>query len=306
MIPLKLQKNDKIGIVSPSSPITNNCIEQFNNGVKYLNDLGFQVVIAKNALSNTFGYSATPEEKAEDINNMFADKSIKAIICSQGGENANSCLPFLHWKTIKENPKIFLGISDITVLLNSIYAKTGLVTFHGNDIIWGFGRNPKPYDTQEFIDRLVYGKTGIINSNGIRTTVREGVAEGKLIGGNINCLLKLAGTSYLPKFEDSILFLESFGFDPEECDSNFNHLMQMGVFDNIKGVIVGYIFDEFSNQRAINMENILLNISDGYGFPILKINDFGHNCPNTVIPIGTEVRLDSNKKEIKILEDCIK
>lgn len=306
MIPLKLQKNDKIGVVSPSSPVTNDSMEQFNNGIKYLRDLGFEVVIAKNALSNTLGYSATPTEKSEDINAMFADKSIKAIICSQGGENANSCLPYLDFKIIKENPKIFLGISDITVLLNAIYAKTDLVTFHGNDVMWGFGTNPKPYDTQEFIDRLVHGKTGIINSNGIRITKREGIAEGTLIGGNINCLIKLAETGYLPKFENSILFIESFGFEPEACDCAFNQLKQMGVFDKINGVIIGYIFDEFSDQRVVHMEDILMNVSDGYEFPILKVSDFGHNCPNTVIPIGVTVRLDSSKKEIKILEDCVK
>lgn len=304
MIPYKLKTSDKIGIVSPSSPITKDCMEQFNKGIKYLNDSGFEVAIAKNAFANTAGYSATPQEKAEDINNMFADKSIKAIICSQGGENANACLPYLDWETIKENPKIFLGISDITVLLNSIHAKTGLVTFHGNDVIWGFGTNPEPYDAQEFMDRLIHGKTGIINGNGVRATIRGGTATGKLIGGNIHCLLKLAGTTYLPEFENSILFLESFGFDPEDCDCAFNHLKQMGVFDKIKGVIVGYIYDEFAEQRDVHMEDVLLNVSDGYEFPILKINDFGHNCPNTVIPIGVTARLDSTRKEIVILEDC--
>lgn len=302
---LRLRKNDKIGIISPSNPITEDLVPQFNKGIDFLKKLGFEVVVAKNALSITLGYSATPEEKAEDINAMFKDPSIKAIICSQGGATANICLSLLDWEAIKKNPKIFLGISDITVLLNAIYAETGLITFHGNDVMWGFGRELKPYDKQEFIDRFVNGKIGLINNSGERATIRGGTVEGKLLGGNLGCLLKLAGTTYFPNFEESILFLESYGFSPEGSYCNFVQLEQMGVFDKVKGIIVGYIYDEYADQRRVHMEDILEKATSKYHLPILKVNDFGHNCPNTVIPVGAKVKLNADEKTIEILEECI-
>lgn len=268
---LRLQKNDKIGIISPSDPVTADLIPQFNKGIGCLKNLGFEVLMAKNALSNTLGYSATPEEKAEDINAMFKDPSIKAIICSQGGATANVCLPFSNWEVIGRNPKIFLGISDITVLLNAIYTKTGLITFHGNDVAWGFGREPKPYDKQEFIDRFINCKIGLVNSNGKRATIRGGTATGRLLGGNLGCLLKLAGTPYFPDFEASILFIESYGFSPEGSYCNFVQLEQMGVFDKVKGIIVGYIYDEYADQRKVNMEDVLERATSKYHLPILKV-----------------------------------
>ena len=305
LLPERLHTGDKIGIVSPSGPVKEEQMVQFDAGVNYLKALGFEVKLAKNALSNTMGYSATPEEKGEDINTMFADKDIKAIICSQGGANANSCLPYINWDTIVDNPKIFLGISDISVLINAIHHQTGLVTFHGNDIMWGFGTPTTDYDRSEFLNRLVHGQIGPIESNSKRKTIRGGYAEGKLLGGNIHCILKLAGTPYNPDYTGCILFLESFGFSPEDCACLISQLIQNGVMDRINGVIIGYIYDEQSHQRSLFTEDILLNMTRTYDFPILKINDFGHNCPNTVIPIGVRASLDADKQEIILLDNCV-
>ena len=178
ILPRKLQRGDTIGVVSPSNPITEDLKPQFMDGISFLKSLGLRVSVGKNALGVDDYSAGTPEEKAEDLNSMFADPGINAIICSQGGANANSCLPFLDWNMIRKNPKIFLGISDITILLNAIYHKAGLVTFHGNDVMWGFGQEHTRYDEQEFIDRLIEGKTGKINKNSEWKTIREGKAEG--------------------------------------------------------------------------------------------------------------------------------
>jgi muramoyltetrapeptide carboxypeptidase len=142
LIPAKLNKGDTIGIVSPSRPVFPELNEQFKRGVAFLEAHGFNVLVGEHIYSTTLGYAAAPLEKAEDLNRMFADESVRAIICSQGGTTANACLPYLDWDNMRAHPKIFLGMSDITVLLNAIHHKTGLVTFHGSDLMWGFGRNP--------------------------------------------------------------------------------------------------------------------------------------------------------------------
>ncbi len=306
LIPKGLFQGAAIGIVSPSNPVIKELKGQFTQGVKFLEKLGFKVVIGKHVFSTSWGYAASPQEKAEDINRMFDDESISAIICSQGGATANACLPYLDWENIRKNPKIFLGISDITVLLNAIHKKTGLITFHGNDLIWGFGRDPTRYDEGEFLSRLVEAKIGAIPPNRERRTVRKGVAEGKLLGGNLNCLLKLAGTPYFPDFSRAILFVEAINITAEECDRLFQQLKQMDVFKLIRGVLVGYIDGLQNCEKALmQMEDVLLRVTEEYDFPILKINDFGHNCPNTVLPVGGEVRIDADKLTIEILKNCV-
>lgn len=306
IIAKKLSPGDAIGIVSPSSPVTSDLTGQFNNGIAYLKNHGFKVVLGNHVHSASLEYAASPQEKAEDINQMFADTSIKAIICSQGGATANACLPYLNWQLIEKSPKIFLGISDITVLLNAIHCKAGLVTFHGNDLLWGFGRDLTVYDEQEFIGRLIDGKVGAIPANRERRTIRSGVAEGKLLGGNLNCLLKLAGTSYFPDFAGAILFVEAIGIQPEGCDHLFQQLKQIGVFDRIRGVIIGYIDGLQNDENATSqMEDVLLHVTSEYAFPILKTDDFGHNCPNTILPVGGQVRIDADQQTIEVLEPCV-
>lgn len=306
MIPMRLGTGDTIGIVSPSTPVTQELEKQFKKGIEFLENLGFNTVVGEHVYSTAWGYAASPQEKAEDINRMFADESIKAIFCSQGGATANACLPYLNWNGIREHPKIFLGISDITVLLNAIHHKTGLVTFHGNDVMWGFGMNPTMYDKQEFIARLVNARIGEVRPRRERQTTRSGVAEGKLLGGNLHCLSKLAGTPYFPDFTGAIFFVEAIGITPEECDYLFQQLKQIGVFDQIRGVVIGYIDGLQNNENALmQMEDVLLHVTAEYNFPVLKADDFGHNCPNTVLPVGSNVRINAKERTIEILEKCV-
>jgi muramoyltetrapeptide carboxypeptidase len=306
MIAPRLNREGRIGVIAPSSPAARG-EPKLESGVRFLRDMGFDVVLGKHVYSHTLGYAASPREKAADINGMFADESIEAIMCAQGGDTANACLPYVEWDTIKRNPRIFAGISDITVLLNAIYARTGLVTFHGNDVMWGFGRDPSPYDVQEFLGRLVDAQIGAVNANRARETVRSGVAEGTLLGGNLNCLLKLAGTPYFPDFAGAILFLEALNITPSACDHMFNQLKQIGIFEQVHGVVVGYI-DGLQNDpdASIQMEDVLLNVTAEYDFPILKVNDFGHNCPNTALPVGAQVRVDADRQQMEILEKCVR
>jgi muramoyltetrapeptide carboxypeptidase len=199
-----------------------------------------------------------------------------------------------------------VGISDITVLLNAIHHKTGLVTFHGDDVMWGFGRHPTAYDRQEFIACLMDARIGEVAANRERRTIRGGAAEGKLLGGNLLCLLKLAGTPYWPDFAGAIFFVEALNITPEACDYQFRQLEQMGVFDAIQGAIVGYVDGLQKDENATHqMEDVLLDVTSRYGFPILKVNDFGHNCPNTVLPVGGRVKVDADRQTVEILTNCV-
>lgn len=307
MLPHCLAPGNTIGIVAPSTPVTPEHETQFDAGIAFFEDLGFQVKIGSHVFSTSWGYTASPQEKADDLNRMFADPSIHAIVCAQGGATANACLSYLDWDIIRANPKILLGISDITVLLNAITHTTDLITFHGNDVMWGFGRQPTLYDVDEFKRCLVTGDPGLIPPNGPRKTVRSGTAEGTLWGGNLHCLQKLLGTPYFPDFTDAIVFIEAIGISPESCDHLFHQLQQIGVFDQVNGVVVGFIDGLQNNPTATHqMEDILLRITADYTFPVLKIDDFGHNCPNTVLPIGGQARLDANAHTLEIIAPVVR
>ena len=305
IIPSKLSPGDAIGIVSPSSPVTTELEEKFTRGIAHLEKLGYRLVPGENVRSASWGYCASPQEKAQDISRMFADEGIKAIFCSQGGVTANACLEFLDWDVIRLHPKIFMGMSDISVLLNAIHATTGMITFHGNDVVWGFGRKPGDYDDSEFKRVLEHGGVGLIPPRQARQTIRGGITEGVLLGGNLACTMKLAGTRYFPDMNGAILCMEAFEITPEACDQYFHQLMQMGVFEQIAGVVIGYNYSLQKTHSLIQMENVLLRITTHYAFPILKTEDFGHNCPNTVIPIGGRVRLDADTGIIEVLENVV-
>jgi len=305
MLARRLRVGDRLGVVAPSSPVTPDTDDQFARGVSYLEDLGFEVVTGRHVRSTTLGYSASPEEKAADINAMFADDSIAGMICAQGGATANACLPFLSWSTVRAHPKVFMGISDITVLLNAFYAATELVTFHGNDLLWGLGRHPADYDRNALVRTLVNGRPGTIEPNGERRTIRAGNSEGVALGGNLRCLLKLAGTPYWPDTAGAILFLEAVDVDSETCDCMVRQLGQMGVFETLNGVVVGHVDGLQQDTGAQQLEDVLLTATAGHGFPILKIDDFGHNCPNAVLPIGARVRVDADRQAVEQVEPFI-
>ena len=307
IIPKKLSPGDTLGVISPSDPVGHDQEVKLKLGRAYLEAMGFQVEFGQHIFSHKLGYAASPEEKAEDINRMFADPSINGIICTQGGDTANAPLPWIDWDVVRQNPKVFQGLSDITVLLNAIYHKTGLVTFHGNDVLWGFGNNLADYERQEFERLLINGETGAYPINRDRWAVRKGMAQGKLLGGNIRCLLKLAGTEFWPDFSGSILFVEAYEISAKGCHAAFHQLKQMGVFEIIRGAIVGYIDSmQRDNQPKPHMEDVLLETTRDYNFPILKLNDFGHNCPNTVLPVGGEVNLDADNLSLELLSPVVR
>jgi muramoyltetrapeptide carboxypeptidase len=150
LVPSKLKPGDTIGVVTPSAPISMSPspdpFVELERGITMLKKLGFKVRLGEHALKEGFFTAGSSRERAEDINNMFADPKIKAIIPSHGGYNYNGCLPYLDWDVIRDNPKNLMGFSGCTIFLLAMYARVGLVTFHGNKIIWHFGLNPSVYD----------------------------------------------------------------------------------------------------------------------------------------------------------------
>lgn len=303
MIPNRLEKKDKIGIIAPSSPITEEKLEDINNSITLMEGSGFEIVFGKNVFKNTLGYGATAKEKAEDINSMFANPEIKAIFCATGGANSNSTFEYLDYELIKQNPKIICGFSDSTSILNMISEKTGLVTFNGATFksltSW-----ETEYSYKQVINKFVLAKTNLAENDDKFYTIKEGIAEGQLIGGNLSCTANLCTGKYSIDFTDKILFIEELAFETDaEAASNYLYKMkQNGVFDKIKGIWVG------NYEGEVPLEKILLDTIEGdYNFPIIKSNNFGHTDRKMVIPIGTKAKIDTTKQiKIELLENCVR
>lgn len=328
MIPNKLNKGDYIGVIAPSNYIKEDDLEYINASIALMEGVGLKVKFGKYVFENTLKYGTSPQKRAEDINRMFADKEVKAIMCVKGGEDSNSTLDYIDYNLIKENPKIICGFSDNTSILDVINEKTGLVTFHGPTFksltSWDTG-----YAYKKFM-QMFYNESNIKNNddkyvennatnadiniekvgclgepNDEYITIKEGKAEGKLIGGNLSLFAKLVNGKYAVNVENKILFIEELGFEasPEMVNSNIYYLKQNGVFDKISGLWIG----NYEHISKISLEEIITNaLGNDYKFPIIKSDNFGHIDKKIIIPIGTKAKIDTSKDiKIELVEKCI-
>lgn len=308
IIPNKLKVGDTIGVVAPSDPIIGENIEELENARKIIENLGFKVKYSKNLFSNTNRYSSTAKEKAEDINEMFADKDVNMIWCAKGGNNSNSTFEYLDYNLIKENPKIICGYSDITSLTNMITEKTGLVTFSATNFKT-IATDETDYSLKEALKRFVDGNLELGQKEDKDITIQEGTATGELIGGNLFLTRGIVEGKYKIDFVDKILFLEELGIETEPAIvSNFLYYMKQNeVFDKIKGLWIG----NYEHESGISLEKIISDVlelpNEKYKFPIIKCNYFGHTERKTVIPIGIKAQINTKEeRKIKLIENCVR
>lgn len=299
----KLKKGDIIGVIAPSSIVEEDDIEPINNSVLLMESAGFHIKFGKNVFKSTLGYVASPQERAEDVNLMFADKEVKAIFCLSGGFNSNSLFEYLDYDVIKSNPKPLCGFSDSTSLTNIIYSETGVITFNGPTFkaltTW-----ETEYGYKEVIKRFVEGSLELGQPEDEYFAIQEGTAEGILVGGNLSLVNEMVCGKYHIDFHDKILFIEEFCSEtpPELAFDYLYHMKQNEVFDQIKGIWVG------NYNGSVTLEKLLLDVLQGqYDFPIINSNNFGHTEKKTVIPIGGMAKIDTSKKvKIQLIEELMK
>ena len=325
IIPMQLEQGDEIRVVAPSTGIKIIGADSRDTAKKRFEEMGLKVSFGKNTIDDNFDLMGTSsiEKRGADIEEAFADKNVKAIFTIIGGFNSNQLLPFLDYDLIHNNPKIFCGFSDITALVNGIYAKTGLVTFlgphyssfgmmQGFDYSWQAmrkmllegGRNfIKPSaewsDDLWFIDQQ---KRNFIKNEGW-WVLQEGEAEGTLIGGNVGTFVLLNGTGYRPVFEkDTILLAEdcyTSGGDAKAFWRNLQAVAYQDDFKNVKAVLIGR-FQKASEVSREALQYIVSSIPQLRGIPVIANLDFGHTTPNLTLPIGGKCRVSSKEILIEI------
>ncbi|MDK0539128.1 S66 family peptidase [Clostridium perfringens] len=278
-----LNKGDKIGIISCSNGLSiknKNTIDELKLNLK---SLDIEMVEGDTLYAKEYNlFIGTGEEKARALEKLFLDKDIKMIFDISGGDLANEVLDFLDFNLIKENPKPFFGYSDLTVLLNAIYSQCHITTYNYQlrNLIGKF----KEEQMQNFKASFIEGKEAIFNLD--YKWINGSHLEGIVVGGNIRCLLKLAGTKYMPDFKDKILFLESFSGNSAKMVTYITQYKNLGVFNEVKGIILG----EFTEMERENLKpdivEILKRVIGEINIPILKTRDLGHGADAKCIPIG--------------------
>lgn len=304
MIPNSLKKGDTIGVIAPSDSIDEDDNEFIQKSSKLFENLGFNIKLSKFSFSYSLGYSASPFEKAEDINNMFANPDVKAIFIAKGGENSNTVFDYLDYELIKNNPKILCGFSDSTSITNAITLKTGLVTFSGATFksltSW-----ETDYAFKEVVKRFIYNNLDLGTTDDKFETFHKGIATGKLIGGNLSLISQMVCGKYALDFTDKILFIEELGFEtsPTRISSYLYYMKQNGVFDKINGLWIG----NYEHASGYSLEKIVLDtLGNSFDFPIIKSNNFGHVDKKTVIPIGSLAKIDTSlDRKIILIENCV-
>lgn len=300
MLAEKLKVGDTIGVIAPDKALESKDKEYLENATKYFESLGLKVKYGKYLFSDDEYCAGTPIQRATDLNDMFSDKEVKAIFTVKGGDMVNGILPYIDFENIKNNPKIFLGMSDITVLLCAINKMTELITFHCQDYIW-FGKSKvTDYDKNEIIDKLFNANKTIIPYDEREFfDFKNEVIKGKIYGTNAIGLLRLLVTPYMPDLKDTVLFLEGYHSDIIQWNAMLEQYNQMGVFN--RAVVFGYIYQlQCVENNKYNIVNELRKINRD--IPIVKTNDFGHVHGNSIIPIGAEVIINEKEKSIIVSE----
>jgi muramoyltetrapeptide carboxypeptidase len=324
--PQKLSKGDTIGVVATSFPFpypedsTNKYYIQYKKGLKELEKMGFKTKEGKNLKKVKWWYAGTPEERAEDINSMYADSEVKAIIVHDGGQSAIAVLEHIDYSLVKEHPKPFIGFSDITNIHIALYSMTGLVGFHAALLTYSLGRVweqylPEKIETGKKLLLKVLTSTkplGRMKPLTMWKCWRKGQATGTLFGGNLSMISNLIGTKYFPKvddLQDSIFFWEIDNSPSYRIERSLYQLKYMGVFDSISGMLVGKLpgvrRTAWNGFEEPTPKEITLEVLKEYDFPILGEVDFGHETVDMPIPIGLKARMNSQNLSFEILESAV-
>lgn len=279
----------KIGIVTPAS---GDDIETINNFVSKFKKLGFTIKEGKYLKEKNLYLSGTDKERASDLNDMFADKEIDAIICFRGGYGCIRMLPYLNLKIIKENPKPLFGYSDITLLINYL-SQINIPTYHAPMIKSDFS----DLETLKYLNLALLQKDYIIdlkNYNSIETFNSQ-IINGQIVGGNLSIVCSSLSTPYEVKFKDNILLLEEINEEPYAIDRMLQQLIHSKKLDFVKAFLIGH-FTPFN----LNTMNLIKNLLVPLKKPIMFGVPIGHDYPNITLPLNTSVKIDYYQKKIFI------
>lgn len=278
----RLAAGDKIGLIACSDGLPESERAVVDVLAAELEKMGLRVELAATVFRRRGPFSGTPKERAAELMRLFSDEEIKAVFDISGGDAANQVLPYLDFKAIGHSGKPFFGWSDLSVLLNAISKCADLVTYHYQlrQIVW----DKTGEQRRLFCDTFLGGVDSLFDFD--YKWLRGEATEGRVVGGNIRCFSKLAGTPYFPETAGKLLFLEAWSGKQARIASYLAQLKQLGVFEKVTGVILGTFTELEKEMNLAEVEEMFLEALAEYSLPVLKSQRLGHGVDARCLRIG--------------------
>ena len=289
LIPKSLLPGDKIGIVAPASPFNKN---KFYKGLNILESLGFQTYLPEGLFEKKGYLAGSDMHRAFIFNSLFADKAVNAIFCARGGFGSLKILPLIDYETIRKNPKILVGFSDVSAILSAIYKESGLVAFHG-PVVTTLADSDKRSIAS--IQSAVSSSTIIEMVFKDSVEIKPGIASGTVLGGNLTTLCHLVGTPFEPDFNRSILFIEEKGEAPYRIDRMLTQMKMAGCFNGLAGLMLCFFEACGAYSEICSMVEEIFRDKD---IPIVAGIEAGHGKTNITIPTGIDATLDTTHRRL--------
>jgi muramoyltetrapeptide carboxypeptidase len=313
--PPRLEPGDCVGIAAPASPPPDP--KAVDRALEQVERLGFKPHLSRHVRVRQGFLAGTDRERAADLMSLFTNRRVRGIVCLRGGYGTARLVDRLDYALIRRNPKVFAGYSDITLLHCLLAARAKLVTFHAPMLNEGLGGARFPaFSNASFLRNVcVAAPSGSIRSGEDGNTVsivRRGVAEGRLVGGNLSVLTTALGTPFQPRFRDAILAIEDIGEKPYRLDRLLTHLLNAGLLAQVAGVAVGTFQDcedpgaEKAAEYRQTVADVLKERLQPLGVPVVTGLPFGHQPLNATLPLGLRARLDANRGDLIITEAAVK
>ncbi len=299
--PSKLNPGDIVGVVAPAGPVDK---EQLQNGLDVISEMGFQPVLGKYVHSRSRFLAGTDSQRAKDIMDMVRNPEIKAIFCARGGYGTNRVLDHLDGKVIRAHAKIFVGSSDITLLLHYLYLQCGVLGFHGPMVAGSFGRSPMKKSREHFKNILTGKPLAKSLSCKSSKVFSKGSATGKITGGCLTLLCRSLGTPYEMQTRNRILFIEDVNEPLYKLDGMLWQLKAAGKFKGVRGIIFGEMVNCNPQKPGDGkLQDVLADLFPKPDIPILTHCPIGHGKEIWTLPLETQATLDTSRKTLE-LKNC--
>lgn len=302
--PKALEPGNTIGIVAPASTVDP---EAFVKGVAELQSSGYKVRYSDSIFARERYFAGPHEARANELMQFFRDSAIDGILCARGGYGCQHLLSYLDAATIQNNPKVFVGYSDITVLLQYLENQCAMVCFHGPMVAREFALGEPFYNRQNFVQCTTSLQPGLrLTASGLET-LQPGTARGRLTGGCLSLLTATLGTDYEFQTDNKILFLEDVNAKPYQIDRMLMHLKLAGKLNGVRGVVFGEMLACVqSPDQSYRLQEVLVSILTEYRFPILYGLPSGHTTTGALtLPFGIEVILNADAQYLELLEGAV-
>ncbi|PCJ94044.1 MAG: LD-carboxypeptidase [Flavobacteriaceae bacterium] len=308
LLPKRLKKGDTIGLIAPGYAVAPEVLEKMK---QTLINMGFIPYHTERIVGNQGYFSNTDEERAVDLNEMFSNPNVNGILCARGGYGCTRIMHLINYENIKQHPKVFIGFSDITALLNGIYTETGMITFHGPvgstlDDPYSISQLKRVVGTPKkklLIKNADFNANSLLtNSEFERYTITPGEAVGKLVGGSLTLINALIGTAHEIDFTNTIVCIEDVEESPYRIDRMLTQLIEGKTFHKASGIVFGVCkgCDKPKRLNSFTLKEVIMDRVQPLQIPAVYGMSFGHIQNNFTFPIGIDAKLSTTQMTLQL------